>query len=198
MAALTVATAFTQFGYYKQDIADVSTNLQLQWANQINRYIYRKLAEADPERFISTSTINAVAGTNSYSLPASFMHIQANGCGLYKQDSNGYATDERLTMTGYGQKTTGFYINGGNIILTPPNWNETQTYILRYIPVPPGFTQTTDYFTTDKTGTGTIIIDDQYIDYIIKAIDVQYSQWDEDGALESIDVFRFIRVLDDS
>jgi hypothetical protein len=195
MAAFTVATAFTQFGIYKKDISDVADAEKLQWAQQVLNYIYQEFVKVDPERWITTDTVSAVSGTATYSLPSDFLHIQSVGCGLYKQNSDGYATDERLTMTGYGSSTTGFYISGGNIVLTPPDWSETQTYILRYIPNPFAFTATTEYFTSDGTNTGTTVIDSQYMDYVIKAIDVLYSQWDADPGSESIADHRFMNVL---
>jgi hypothetical protein len=194
--SLKIEDIYTQFGNYKRDITDVSTATRLQWIQQMSDYIYRNLAKTEPERFLSTQTYNITAGTNSYALPTDFDNIRALNTGLYKNDTDGNATDYRYRMTSYGNPDYGYYINSTNLILTPPDQNNTETAVLRYIPKSPVYTTVLDYLTTTKLSTGTEIVPDEYLDYIITSLDVYYTRWEEDGSAESIADFRVLRNLD--
>jgi hypothetical protein len=69
--------------------------------------------------------------------------------------------------------------------------------LLRYIPNNTAIDALTDYFTVDTTSGGVEIIPDEYLNYVIKALDVFYTQWDETSGAESLADFRFTRVLNE-
>ena len=167
--ALKIEDAFTQLGYLKKDITDVPDNTRVQWARFISDYIYRNIAKTDPERFIQEQSYAITAGTNTYALPSDYMHIQSYGTGLYRNTNDGFATNERWTLTTYGSAKEGYYIKGDNIILTPDNYQNTAAGVLRYIPKSPIYTSVSDYFTLDKLSTGVEIIPDEYMEYVVKA-----------------------------
>jgi hypothetical protein len=197
MASIQLSAAFNQLEYRLKDISDVGTNTRLQWANQVNLFIYRELVKEDPEKYISEDTVNITANTNAYALPSDFMHVNAWGCGLFEPDSSGNETNRRWTLTSFGSPKTGYYIEGSNLVLTPDPYPNADTATLRYIPNPTRFTATTDYFTQDGNTGGTIIIDDLYMDYLVNALQVQYMIWDDDPSLESLSDIRFVRALNE-
>jgi hypothetical protein len=193
---MQVQTIYNRYLRHKKDLSDVSNALFLDWCDQINKYVYRKLVGIDSNRFITSSTYNISTGTTAYVLPTDFKSTKEYGCGMFEVDDNGQ-TDRALTPTGFGSSTFGYYINRGNINITPTNFSATKTYTLRYIPLQTTISGMGDYFTLDTTETGQEIIPDEYQDYVIKALDVLYAQWDEDPGSESLSDFRFTRVMDE-
>ena len=195
MAALTVQNILDAYGRLKRDITDVPNATFTEWCDYANRFVYRKLSETEPEKFLDTETYIVTTEPQTSSLPTYFRDVQPRGTGFFLTDDNGDATEQRLPLTGYGSRAKGYYINGGNVIFT--GINDTETYVLRYIPESTELTALADYFTQDGTASGDVIIDDEYKQYIVKAVDVLYDQWDEDTPAESLADFRFVRLLND-
>lgn len=192
MAALQVQDAYDAFGRLKRDITDVSLATFKEWCDYLNKFAYRYLVGIDPERFISSSTVSVSAGTSSYSLPADFRSMQAMGTGLFDVDDNGVA--KTLALTGFGSANKGYYVSGSNVVLTP-NPTQSATYTLRYTPDVTTIDDMTDYFTVDTTNTGNIILPSEFKEYVVKALDVFYNQWDEEVGMESFADARFTRAL---
>ena len=197
--AIQLSTARTALDNQLKDITDVSSGVYLQWCQFLSNFVYRNLVAVDPERFISQATLNVTSGTSTYALAtlaSDFKDIRPFGCGLFEQNGDGVNTDRKLTHTGFGSSNRGFYISGGNIVMTPvPTKNET--LIFRYAPNSPTYTDVTDYFTMDGTSTGVVLIPNEYLHYVQQALVALYEVWDEDLGMEAYADARFVRVLDE-
>jgi hypothetical protein len=192
--SLQVQTAYNAFGRLKRDISDVPLATFNEWCDFVNKFAYRKLIETDPERFLSSTTYTVTTYPQTESLPADFKNILPEGAGFFVRDSNGDDTTRELARTGFGSNVAGYYLSGDNLIFTGM---DSGTIVLRYIPTQTQITALTDYFTVDATITGTEIILEEYLDYAVKAIDVLYTQWDDDVSSESFADARFVRVLNE-
>lgn len=181
---MQVQTAYDKFSRFKKDISDVDSSTFIDWADDLNKMLYRHLLGIDPERFIKTQAY-AVTATGNQTLPADFRDLQAFGCGIY--DSN----NDLITYTGYGQ-SSGYYINGSNLV-----FNETGAFTMRYIPTITTIDSLSDYFTVDTLTGGVKIIPDEYSDLVTKFLDVYYTEWDQDLGAEGISDQRFARLLDE-
>ena len=53
-----------------------------------------------------------------------------------------------------------------------------------------------DYFTHDGSVTGELLVPDNKRQYLVDALDVQYTIWDEDPGAESLADVRFVRAMD--
>lgn len=193
--AITAQDARNQLLLLKKDLSDVDQSTFLQWANAINRAVYRFICGIDPERFTSTQNYTVSSSPQTSTLPADFQDIQRYGMGFYYVDNAGNLTPYPLIQTGPGSQRQGYYIVGSSVVFTGIT---TGTYTLRYQPKPTAITAMTgagSYFTQDATSTGKIIIPDEYMDFLVKDLDVYYAQWDEDPSAESLADFRFSRVL---
>jgi len=115
------------------------------------------------------------------------------GCGVFEVDDNGDDTTNQVPMTEIGSIVQGYYINGGNIVFT----GITGTYQVRYVPDITTIDALTDYFTLDTSISGVEIIPSDYTDFLMKALDVMYDQWDENVGMEGIADARFVRLLDE-
>jgi hypothetical protein len=197
MSSIQLSDARTKLGLVLKDISDISDSQFLYMCQTVSDYIYREIVKTDPERFIKATTINVTAGTNEYTMPTDFFHIKVLNTGLFIPDNNGVATDTRWLLTGYGSANKGYYLNNTKLVLTPDAYPNTETAVLRYIPNPPLFTASSDYFTNDKLSTGNVIIDSQYENLLVNALMSQYMIIDEDTASESVSDFRFARSLQD-
>lgn len=182
---ISVQNVYDKFLLYKKNLGDVSTELFLDWCDELNRFAYRILYGEDPNRFLSVQTIIVTANTDTYALNSDFLNISPIGAGVYV--NNGSTTFPiPLTATGYGSQIPGYYISGTNIIFTPLP-QSTQTILVRYIPILPTLTAFTDE----------LIIPDDFIAYVRYAIDVLYDEWDEDVSAEGIADGRYARALDE-
>lgn len=190
----TAQAAYTAYGIYKRDISDVPSTTFLQWCDWINKFGYRYFLTIDPERFITTQSYTITASPSSQALPATFKSMQPAGCGLFEIDGSGADTTNQLIVTGFGSSEKGYYITGGNIVFTGI---ENGTYKMRFIPTITTLDALTDYFSVDTTNSGKEIFSDEYIQYIVAAIDVLYSQWDEDLGMEGLTDARFARLLNE-
>ena len=192
--ALLVSDVRTAFERRKRDISDVSSATFVEWCDFINKFIYERIADQDPERFIETSSYTVSTSPQTSALPADFKNIQTLGTGFYEIDDNGDATSFSLPRTGFGQRTQGFYITGSNVVFT--GIDDSTIYTLRYMPKTTKIDATTNYFTVDTLVTGKEIILDEYLELLVNALDVQYTIWDEDPSSESLSDFRFVRALE--
>lgn len=184
---MTVQQALDQFTLFIQDASDVSQPLFFQFSNEINRYAYRLISNIDPERYMLETPYTTVSNNGAPSiqaLPVNFRQITQWNTGFFLLDSNGNITNSRLSLTSPGQQMYGYYIQGTNVVFTNP---ADATYRLRYNPELAPLLLLTDVY----------VIPDEYTEYILKALMVMYTQWDQDPSLESVADQRYMRVLDD-
>jgi len=112
---------------------------------------------------------------------------------LIESETNGQnETSDKLGITGYGRKQEGYFLEGSNIVFTGVAGGD---YMMKYMPQPPVLDELTDYFTVDGTAATAGLVEDRHLEFLVKAIDVLYSQWDEDREGESIADQRFVRAL---
>ena len=183
---MLVSDALIQFTLLKKDLTDVSFSTFLQWANIINRFAYRIIRGIDPESAIKTTSYSTVASSSpsTQALPTDFENILEWNTGFFLKDDAGNIENSRLSLTTPSQQAYGYYINGSNVIFTLP---QTRNYALRYIPKIAPLTAVGD----------TMIIPDEYLEYVIRALDVQYTRWDEDLISEIGADPRFVNVLNE-
>src|SRR3990167_8008336 len=192
--AFQLSTAQTSLTNLKKDLSDVPQATFLEWCNFVARYIYNKLSNTDPERYINQATTFTVsASPQTSALPATFKNINPLGCGFFEIDDNGDDTDYTLPRVPFGTQSKGFYIQGTNVVFT--GIEDGTLYRLRFIPELTDFDALADYWTVDNTLTGIEIVRDEDMDYIVKALDVLYCQWDETPDAESLADQRFVRAL---
>ena len=197
--AIQISAAFTALLELKKDLSDVPQATFVRWCDYVNKFMYRFALGCDTERYIKETSLTTISGVNSYALPADFRDMSHFGTGIFFMDQqNPTAPSTRvLPHTSYGSAKTGFYLKGGNLMLTPYNWQSSQPFTIRYIPKQTALTDVTQYFTTDGTATGAEIIPDEFLDMLVKALDNYYSIWDENLGQESYSDERFSRDLDD-
>ena len=194
--ALQLSTALASLTNLKKDISDVPSATFIEWCDYLNKFAYRALVATDTQRFIKSYTLNVASGNQTYALPVDFRSMDEFNCGLYYVDQTGKQTEQRLAHTGFGSQILGFYLDHGNIMITPQP-QQPVVYTLRYIPVQVKLATVTDYFTTDTTLTGIEIIPDEYLQYVVYALDALYNVWDEEPGAESFADARFTRALDE-
>lgn len=191
--ALLLSDVRTSFERLKRDISDVSNATFIEWCDWINKSFYNEASVLDPERFVSTQSYTVVTTPQTSNLPASYKNASAYGLGVYLVDSSGADVDQMLPITGSGSRETGYYITSSSIVFTG---NENQTYKLRYLPEQTKLTALTDYFTIDALVNGKVTIEPRHLEFLVKALDVLYNQWDEMPGSESLADFRYARALD--
>ena len=194
MSTLTVQQARDAFDLRKRDITDVSATLFATWCDYLNKFAYRQLYIAEPERYVSTQSYTISSYPQTSALPASFDNIAPLGTGFFVQNSDGSASSQTLARTGYGSSVPGFYITGSNVVFTGM---QNQTIVLRYIPTQTTLTTVTDYFSTTALTGGATIIDSDYTLYLVNALDVLYTIWDVEAIDESYADQRFVRALNE-
>jgi hypothetical protein len=182
---MTIQDVLTKYELIKKDVSDVAPDLFIYWCDQIDRYIKNQIIKTDPERFISTQSYSVTSEYETAALPADFKFLQVRGTGFFEVDSStGRDLEKRLSMIVHGQKEEGYRIEGNNIVF---NNCKDKTYTLRYIPKP-----------TELTSLGsTLVVPDEYMDFMIYAVDVYYNQWDEMEGAESLADFRNGRAMGD-
>lgn len=190
--ALLVSDLITELENRKQDTSDVGETLFCSWVRDIVSFTYRALKKTEPERFITETDYTITTSPSSQALPSGFRDIAEWDTGFFFKNSDGTASTRRLAVTKHGSQNPGYYFEGGNVVFTGI---ESESVTLRYIPAPPTISATSDYLTSDKTNTGKVIIPDEFLDYVMQALDVRYSQWDEDSVSEGNADQRFQRVL---
>lgn len=181
---MTGQNVYDQFSAEK-DISDVSTALFEQWIDHINRTVYRELIDADPERFITSTTFSISTSPETEALPAGFRDITTMGTGIFERNSDGDDTETQLTRSGFGSSAKGYYFSGSNIVFT--GYTSAQTLVMRYIPT---VSQITDLSTS-------LVIPDEYLRNVQDIVNVLYSIWDEDVSGESYANARVVGAMND-
>lgn len=115
---------------------------------------------------------------------------------LIQNEVNGKSeTKDKLGITGYGSRNDGYYLEGGNIVFTGTQQITDNYYVMKYLPKPPVIDDLTDYITVDGTSATQPLVEDRHLEYLVKAVDVLYTQWDNDPSSEGIADQRFVRAL---
>lgn len=180
--AFTLSTIKDRLDRRLKDINNVSNNILYDWATDINQLLYREMFSADPERFISTQSYTVSSSPSSQALPASFRDISEFGTGVFYQNSDGSASSNKLTLTGYGATLPGYYMDGANIVFTGINFSSV--FVLRYIPV-----------LSDIDGlSDTFCVPDENKDLVLEGMVLAYYKWNEDPREQESDQ-RFARLL---
>lgn len=180
--AITVQQLFDNYQRDKVNLNDVDDTLFIQWADYLNKEIYRYVINSDPGRFISSANYTVATSPSAQNLPADFKTIQVLGCGLYAvYDGQPYAMP--LTPTYYGAITQGYYFQGSQIVIT--GFNSSTSLVLRYIP----------RVTTIDAMEDTFILPDEYLMTLERLVDRFYSIWDEDPEEEFLADERYARAL---
>jgi len=187
--SLLVSDVKTVYARFKRDITDVSNATFIDWCDWVNKFAFRHILGIDPERLVNTTTVIATAGDLRTYLPTDFRDLQRFGCGFYEYKNSNQYNAEPLLLTNPNSGLTGASIQDGYVYWTPYPISETKTYQLRYAPTEPEIDALTDYFIAPLSSA--------YMKYLIDAIDVFYSQWDEDIPMEGIGDARFARLLDE-
>jgi hypothetical protein len=185
----------TELGYLKKDLSDVDNDVFISWCRNIQRYIYRRLVNTDPSYYAKEQTYTVFNGTQA--LPSDFGTIRSMDTGFFLVDTaTNQPTTKRLLPTNFGSYQPGFNLKGSSEVTFFSIPRPTQ-YVLRYCPKTVGVQNISDYFTLDGTNTTVEIVPDDFLEFIIKALDVFYCQWDEEVSAEGFADARFIRVMDD-
>lgn len=126
-------------GSRNPDLPTISDNdVILGIGNRVNSELYEELVGIDADRYMTSSDISVVSGTASYALPSTFWRFFGKNQGIFRM-VNGVISS-KLKETHYGSGVDGFYINGGNIVLTPaPTKAETLKLVFT-----PNVTELTD------------------------------------------------------
>jgi len=101
-------------------------------------------------------------------------------------------TKNKLAETGFGSGEEGYYFTSSDVVFT--NAKE-KSFVFRYIPQVFSLAALDDYFTLDGTVSGKVLVEDRHKEYLVKAVDVMYEQWDDNAGAESISDFRMVRAL---
>jgi len=193
--SLLVSDVQTAFGRRKRDITDVPAATFYEWADFVNKFVYRKLRGTDPERFMQSTTFTVTSDPQTSALPADFRDVQPLGTGFFIRNSDGTDSERTLGRTGFGSTSLGYYITTTNVVFT--GLGNSEVIVLRYMPTQTKLTQSTQYFTLDGLTGGVEVIPDEYLEALIEALDVLYSRWDDNVSEESYADTRFVRALDE-
>lgn len=209
MAPISLQQGLTILTEDLKDISDVPQATFVRWCQYINAFVYRYLIGIDPERFIKEVVFPISSGVQVYPVQSDFHDMQSWDTGFFMTDDQGVNTGIRLPLTTpgsggssngglglwWGGAFAGYYINGNNFVFTP---NPTKNLVLiqRYIPDITPLISIGQYFTSDGTVTGFPIIPYEYLEYLLRALEVKYMTWDEEVGAESYADARFTRELD--
>lgn len=141
--------------------------------------------------YLRLSHTGGDATTNVYYDKLELVESEVNGKGQL---------DKKLGVTGYGNPNLGYYLEGSNIVLTGGGYPYNRQildldFVMKYIPLPPTIDALADYITVDGTANTAMIVEDRHLEYMVKAVDVLYEQWDDNNQAESVADFRFVRAL---
>lgn len=184
---LTVSAIKNEFKARKDNtFPDISDDLFLYWINAINRFLYPKLYDNDPNVYIDDDTLITTSdGVGEYTIPTDIETLRILGTGLFEIDDNGTEKDKTLITTRPNSTVKGWDIFNNKLIITPTP-NSVKTYRFKYIPL---------IGTLIDDGSSTII-PEIYADMFFNALDRYFEQFDENEFRESIADQRFLRDLD--
>lgn len=193
--ALQLQSAYDSYSRFKSDISDVDTDLFLDWCKWLHNFVYRYYLGIEPSKFFTTQSYTVSTSPSTQALPATFKQMDKVGAGFFLVDNLGNVTDYTLDYTGRGRTDQGYYLDGDNIVFTGMT---NQSLLLVFVPKLTTLDDLTDYFTVDTLVTGKDVISEEWLDdFVIKALDVMYAQWDEDTGAEGLSDARFVRLLDE-
>ena len=193
--ALQAQTAYGAFKRFKQDISDVDDDIFLDWCKWLHNFVYRYYLGIESSKFRTTQAYTVSESPSTQALPATFRDMTRFKTGLFVVDQNGVTTEDQLAYTGRGSTSTGCYLDGDNIVFTGIT---DGSLLMAFTPNLTQITALTDYFTLDTLVTGEDVLAEEWLhDFVIKALDLIYSQWDESVGVEGIADARFIRLLDE-
>jgi len=185
--------AKNSFQRLKKDISDVSDTLFVEWCQYIVNYLYDQIVGTTDDRLRKSYSFSFSSGASTITLPTDFDAINVGGTGVFLTDTSGNVVSA-LTKTSFGSTEYGYYLDGNSLVITGAPYT-SQAAILRYVGDAPVFSALTEYFSSDKTLTGTPIFKDADLEGIVRALDVQYCIWDEDISMEALADQRFVRAL---
>lgn len=191
--AIQLNDLFTEFTALKQDTSNLPGDTYIYWCNYVARFLYNRLIGTDPERYIATQAYSALTGAQD--LPDDFKNLRPRGAGIFylNNDGSNTPTDNKLPITQYGSEFPGYFLTNTEVNFT--NFEDPMPVMMRYIPKLTKYTSVNNYFTIDGTENGIEILEDEYIDYLISALDVWYGVWDGDPSAEAMSDQRFIQSL---
>ncbi len=166
---LTVIDCKNLLASRKKDISDVSSDVFLNWLNELQETVYPYLYN-NQDKYIASQSISVVAWTSNYTIPN--WNREPLWTGVYL-DWEWYDEDN-------------YKIIWDNLILTT---QPTTNFILeyKYVPELPDLTEINDDVTIFNTSMKKLVTE---------WLDELYSTWDEDWLNESNASQRFIRELD--
>jgi len=182
---VSVTSLRDEYELRKGDISDVDTDVFVQWCDIINKYLYNQLKGQNTGLFASTGTYTVSEAPSSQALPTDFKDMNPLACGVYEVDSDGEVTEYKLPYTGYGSRQKGFYFDDGNIVFT--GIDDGSQYKLRYLPL----------LSTLTSLSSTMIVTLDKKQYLLDALEVCYTIWDDDPNAEMSADQRFVRSLAD-
>lgn len=182
---ITAQQAYDDLRNYKKDISDIDLEVFLSWLNYINNFVYRAFVGVIPSQVSSSYALTTSPNVDTYALPSDFRSMNTWGTGVWKSDGTDQISQD-LPVTMPGSNLEGYFISGNNIVFTPKPTNTTK-YFVYYIPKLAKLTAMSD----------DTIIEDEYLEFLTKALDVKYTQWDEGKGDEGFADARFVRCLDE-
>lgn len=180
--ATALSTIRTRLENRLKDIADISNAVLFQMATDLNQFLYNEMFGEDPERFILTSSYTVTTSPSTQALPTGYRDNTEYGCGFFVQNTDGTASTEQLTITGYGSTDYGYYITGTNVVFT--GINSSKTIVLRYIPVLADIDDLADTF----------VCPDENKELLTEGLALYYYRYEEDPREGEQDL-RFTRLL---
>ena len=64
---------------YKDNLGGANDTQILEWVNFLNQFVYRKIANVNPNDFLTNRTIKTISSTTTYTLPTDFKSLQLGG-----------------------------------------------------------------------------------------------------------------------
>ncbi len=178
----TVSTIRTRLVNRLKDIADVTDSVLLQMATDLNQFLYNRMFETDPERFVLLQSYTVTTSPSTQALPAGYRDNTEYGYGFFFQNSDGTASSRQLGLTGYGSIELGYYITGTNVVFT--GINSTTNFVLRYVPVLADLTLVSQSF----------VVPDENKELVQEGMVLYYYRYNEDPREYEQDA-KFMRLL---
>jgi len=181
--AFSVTTIRARLVNRLKDITDVTNPVLYQMATDLNQFLYNVMFEADPERFVTTTSYTVSSTPSTQALPAGYRDNNEYGLGFFLQNTDGTASTHQLGLTSYGSTSRGYYITGTNVVFT--GFNTSTVIVLRYIPVLADIDDVADTF----------VVPDENKELVQEGLVLYYYRYNEDPR-EGEQEARFMRLLD--
>lgn len=171
--AILVSEAQLKLEERLKDISDVTPAQMLSMSNDLNLLMYEEAIAQDHSRYVDSQSYSISTSPSTQALPVDLNSFNFTDCGFFVLDSSGNITGEILTLTGYGSKNRGYYLDAGNVVFTGL---ENISVVLRYVPEIPELDSVDDSF----------FIPDRYLSAVIQGLVAMYYRYEEDEERESI------------